>query len=747
MTSKNLSFKYLVRHHMTSRLWAVALGILGCLGSLLLPVFIIQQNYKLEVSLAEQNVSNYTVERALKNAQESILSILSFDNPFIKLVLIVLAILCGVAMFRYLHERNQVDFFHALPVKRGQWFAANYVSGVLLVLPIYLIVLFISIGCANAMGLGGQLNPASILQGIVGNILYFLLNYSVTVLCTILTGNTIITVLLVIWAEFSLTLLMIMVQAYQAMFYETFVSGMPLVESLMRYGSPICNYLVTLASGTAIGIPMLGGELSISIPQGMAIAVYPLVLTIVLAALSYFLFCRRKSENSGMAIAFPRFRAPLKWYMCVVSGFAFSLLFVLMFSRNGGWMWFGLIFGVILCHMVVEIVYAFDFKSLLAHWKQMIALSVVAVALIQGIKMDIFGYDRYVPSLDSIASASLESNHYTISESQNYYVEHSKPQFQLTDQDSIATIQQIAQLSVENNTFPDDEGYNPDYYYSYSYMIHYTLKNGNRVSRQYNAVPTDVVQDTINKLICSTPYIEEYSNFSHLVIPSQEQGTVRLEVFNSTTPDSMPALATTISVDTIQKIVDQLHADMLANAEKHLSEVPCLQLDLYIDFFERPEQDLASGLVELAVYPSDTASLALIQQLTGVEPATLTHENVQSIEITSYTDEEYAEFMQNYNGYNEDRFYSMHTVTVTDPQTLDTLLASAVPVSMYSGAGYMVESASGSDWNMKHNLSIYAMITGDYEDSQWSTSESLVYLKNEFPQQLIEQLIAQNVPS
>ena len=746
MTSKNLSFKYLIRHHMTSRLWAVALTVLGCLGSLLLPVFIIQQNYKLEINLAEQGVSNYTVERSLKNAQEAILSILSFDNPFIKLVLIVLAILCGVAMFRYLHERNQVDFFHALPVKRGQWFAANYVSGVLLVLPIYLIVLFMSIACANAMGLGGQLNTASILQGIVGNILYFLLNYSVAVLCTNLTGNTIITVLLVIWVEFSLTLLMIMVQAYQAMFYETFVSGMPLVESLMRYGSPICNYLVTLASGTAIGIPMLGGELSINIPQGMAIAVYPLVLTLVLTALSYFLFCRRKSENSGMAIAFPHFRAPLKWYMCIVSGFAFSLIFVLMFSRYGGWMWFGLIFGVILCHMVVEIVYAFDFKSLLTHWKQMIALSIVAIALIQGIKMDIFGYDRYVPSLDSIASASLESSYYTISESQNYYLEHSKPQFQLTDADSIAAIQKIAQLSVENNNFPDNENYNSDYD-SRSYMVHYTLKNGNRVSRQYTSAPNDVVVDTINKLISSTPYVEKYSNFSHLVIPSQEQGTVRLEVSNSTTPDSMPALATTISVDTIQKIVDQLHADILANAEKHLSEVPCLQLDLYIDFFERPEQDLASGLIELAVYPSDTASLALIQQLTGVEPATLTHENVQSIEIISYTDEEYAQFMQNYEGYNEDRFYSMHTVTVTDPQTLDTLLASAVPVSMYSGAGYMVESASGSDWNMEHNLSIRAMITGNYEDSQWSTSENLVYLKSEFPQQLIEQLIAQNTAS
>ena len=49
MTSKNFSTKYLVRQNLTSRMWAIALGILGCLAGLLLPVFVIQQGYRAEL--------------------------------------------------------------------------------------------------------------------------------------------------------------------------------------------------------------------------------------------------------------------------------------------------------------------------------------------------------------------------------------------------------------------------------------------------------------------------------------------------------------------------------------------------------------------------------------------------------------------------------------------------------------------------------------------------------------------------
>lgn len=46
MTSKNLSYKMLVRRNLSSRLWMLALTLLGSLGTLLLPLFMVRENFQ-----------------------------------------------------------------------------------------------------------------------------------------------------------------------------------------------------------------------------------------------------------------------------------------------------------------------------------------------------------------------------------------------------------------------------------------------------------------------------------------------------------------------------------------------------------------------------------------------------------------------------------------------------------------------------------------------------------------------------
>lgn len=729
MTSKNFSTKYLVRQNLTSRMWAIALGILGCLAGLLLPVFVIQQGYRAELEWIQQGNSSQTPAEALSNAQGQIGTLLSLDNPFIKLVLIVLAILCGVSLFRYLHDRRQVDFFHALPVNRGKLFVLNYMSGVLLVIPVYLIILLIAIACAGAMGFAGGLHGGMIVQGMLGNLAYFLLNYTVAVLCTILTGNTIITVLLGVWAEFGITLLMIMVQVYQAMFYQTFATGMPAVENLMMYGSPIGSYLLSGYDQQSLSFPVIG-QLAAHLPGGMGALLYPVVLTIVLLALSFVLFCRRRSENSGMAIAFKPFQPPLKWFMCLVSGLAFSLIFTALFNRSSGWRWFGLVFGVVLCHMVVEIVYDFDFKALLHHWKQMILVTVLAILLLAGIQNDVLGYDRYVPDVDDIASVAIEDSMYTYMTGSEL---NDPDTSQLTDADSIALVHEIAERSVQNlDSAVEDEPVN-------SYTVHYTLKNGTRAARNYYSVRADVVKDQIIALVTSPAYLERYSTLQNIHLPDGGQGTSHMELRNSICPEGLPAQRILTEREDIQAVIDTLRKDQMANAEAHLQEVPVLSLSLYNEwrFPERdPNERNCYGLCELSVYPSDTASLALIEQMTGLRPAVLSHENVQSIDIVAYTEEEYQQMMESSYRYGGDQvFIESHTMTVTDAETIDALLENAVTQSMrtYSGPDIAMQSFEGS-------VVISAKIVSRGLNATWTTDEQIYYPEGQAPTALLAQL-------
>lgn len=726
MTSKNFSFKSLVRHNMTSRMWAIALSILGCMAGLLLPIFAIQQDYQVQLKFTTEPDYARTAADVLKNTQNSIAQVISFDSPFIKLVLIVLATLCGVAMFRYLHDRRQVDFYHALPISRGKLFAVNYISGVLLVLPFYLIVLVIGLIFVSAMGLGDQITGALLVQSILGNIAYFLLNYTVAVLCTVLTGNTIITVLLGIWAQLGIPVLMVMVQCYQAMFYETFSSTVPLMQTFVLYGSPMCNYLVTFHDTHTMYVPLF--DTALDVVGGMAVLIYPVILTIVLGVLSYFLFVRRKSENTGMAVSFRRAKAPIKWFMSMFSGLGFGLIFTVIFSGTSGGMWFGLVFGVALCHMIVEIIYDFDFKALLHHWKQMIVLAILAVVVVAGIKNDVFGYDNYIPDVDDIASAAIESSYYNID--WNYNVQDIYKD-QLTDAESIEKIHQLAELSVANNGKPE-EGDS-----TYAYTIHYTLKNGDHVSRCYTEVPTNVVQDMMVDLVASEQYLKQYSTLQTLRIPAtNEEGMTRLEVRNSAAPEGTLPQATLISRNEIQEVIDQLRADQIANAEAHLKEFPVMQLTIENEWAERPEDNRgALYSADLMVYAADTDTLALIKRLTGVEPVKLSHENVNSIEITQYDDQEYYDYMNQYGEYGQDRFMEAHTVTVTDPATIDALLESAITGSMTSRSGFLAQTAS-----YENNLAISAVIENHQGNETWATKESLFYPEGKMPTELINQL-------
>ena len=726
MTSKNFSFKSLVRHNMTSRMWAIALSVLGCLAGLLLPIFAIQQDYQVQLKFTTESDYARTAADVLKDTQNSIAQVISFDSPFIKLVLIVLATLCGVAMFRYLHDRRQVDFYHALPISRGKLFAVNYISGVLLVLPFYLIVLVIGLIFVSAMGLGGQITGALLVQSILGNIAYFLLNYTVAVLCTVLTGNTIITVLLGIWAQLGIPVLMVMVQCYQAMFYETFSSTVPLMQTFVLYGSPMCNYLVTFHDTHTMYVPLF--DTALDVVGGMAVLIYPVILTIVLGVLSYFLFVRRKSENTGMAVSFRRAKAPIKWFMSMFSGLGFGLIFTVIFSGTSGGMWFGLVFGVVLCHMVVEIIYDFDFKALLHHWKQMIVLAILAVVVVAGIKNDVFGYDNYIPDVDDIASAAIESSYYNID--WNYNVQDIYKD-QLTDAESIEKIHQLAELSVANNGKPE-EGDS-----TYAYTIHYTLKNGDHVSRCYTEVPTNVVQDMMVNLVASEQYLKQYSTLQTLRIPAtNEEGMTRLEVRNSAAPEGTLPQATLISRNEIQEVIDQLRADQIANAEAHLKEFPVMQLTIENEWAERPEDNRgALYSADLMVYAADTDTLALIKRLTGVEPVKLSHENVNSIEITQYDDQEYYDYMNQYGEYGQDRFMEAHTVTVTDSATIDALLESAITGSMTSRSGFLAQTAS-----YENNLAISAVIENHQGNEIWATKESLFYPEGKMPTELINQL-------
>lgn len=312
-------------------------------------------------------------------------------------LLIILALIAGISAFRYLHVKNQTDFFHALPIRRGQLFASHVLTGILAVLPAYIFGVLLSCAVIAAHGYGEILSAKEILFSIVVHIAGFLLVYAVTVLAAILCGNTLVSLLLCAWFQFGLlvgwigldSLLYILMPA-RTQGAVVSLSLSPMIEAFQLVGG--------LTDDTISSI-QLGKETASG-----------LVAVIVILALAYFLNHIRASENTGMSIAFPALQLPFKLYMVSVVGIFGGLVFENMTS-SWGMLFVGMAIGVFLTACVVEIVYDMDFHSLFHHWKGTLVYAAVVVVAVGFVSLDVIGWNSKLPDRSEIVSAQLISGY------------------------------------------------------------------------------------------------------------------------------------------------------------------------------------------------------------------------------------------------------------------------------------------------------------------------------------------------
>ena len=205
MTSKNLFSKNgLLWENCRRHMWIPVFSIAGFLLASLLPIImLIQQFYERNTTLSK---SDY--QWAFSQTQGQLSQILSTGNFFPAAGLIIMAIIGGLGVFFYLHSRSETDFYHSLPITRSQLFVVNYLTTPVIVIPVYILCSILACVVTAGSGFSGAISVPIIAFSILTNCLFFLLIYSFAVLAAILCGNRIISVLLLISIDFSLSALL-----------------------------------------------------------------------------------------------------------------------------------------------------------------------------------------------------------------------------------------------------------------------------------------------------------------------------------------------------------------------------------------------------------------------------------------------------------------------------------------------------------------------------------------------------------
>lgn len=633
MTSKSFSSKGLLGNSMRRNLWALVLSGVGFFLSLLLPALMTMQN-ALEQRVRDlKELPQAHVEINWQGAMNNAASMLSGGNLFVKVVFIVLAVVCGVAMFAYLHSRQKVDFYHSLPISRTRLFANNFLTGVVCTFSTYLVMLAITVGCAYAMGCGEAVRWDEIGGAILCNLIVFLLIYALTVLTTVVCGNTIITLLLLAWVFFSPMLVRALQLCLLDKFYNTFASswGMPEKFASAICLSPVVKYFgldgamyndFDLANADAVGQSALG------------LLIGYLIAAAVVTVLALFLFRIRKSERAGTALAFTPTKLPIKVYMCLTMGVAFGWVFGMI--AGNFWFWPGLVIGTVLFHWIVEIIYAFDFRAIFAKPLHLLAILVVLVAGMLAMQFDVTGYDTWLPDRDDLTAVDINGS--------------GDPA--LTDPSNIDAVYRLMEIGVQAEQERDADSDNS---LSYTFVTVNCQMGSRTAARQYMLPETEEV----NALLDQIEQSEGYKRAKWPLFRFDASGDERQPMItvNVETADGISTVELR-QPGQITQVIDMLREEALAETQ---DSRPVMDVELYyLDSDGSREEYYGTA----SVTEANTKTLALIEQLTGLTPVPMRAEDV---------DRMWIEYLVSLSPDASE----WQTVEVTDPADMQALLDNA----------------------------------------------------------------------
>lgn len=684
MTSKSFSSKGLLGNSMRRSLWALVLSGVGFFLSLLLPVLMQVQNALENRAEWLANLTQAGVEQNWQQAMNTVAATLGGENPFVKAAFLVMAVVCGVALFAYLHNRQKVDFYHSLPISRTRLFANNFLTGIVCTLLTYFIMLAITLACVYAMGCGEAVRWGEIGGAVLCNLIIFLLVYALTVLTTIVCGNTIITLLLLVWVFFSPMLIRILQIGLFTNFYETYTSADAYYNlGLAAFLSPVFQYF------GIDGLHFRGSSFVFGGTDGssaLGLLVGYLIAAAVVTALALFLFRIRRSERAGTALAFTPTKLPIKVYMCLVMGVAFGWVFGMI--AGNFWFWPGLVIGTVLFHWIVEIIYAFDFRAIFAKPLHLLAILVVLFAGMLAMQFDVTGYDTWLPDREDITAVDIDSV--------------TAPQ--LTDPANIDAVYRLMEMGVQEvqkgtEVTPDNES---DYR-----TVRITCQLGNHTAaRRYRSIPDT---DEVGALLDQIEQSEEYKRAKWPLFRFDEA---------STDPNRRPLIdvrahtaggMTSVELSNPEKLVQVVTTLREESLSRTGSSKPVMFLSLY--YLDEEGNYNYDG--EAYVTEADTKTLALLEEQTGLTPVPYSVDEVLSIQIE-------------YGVKVELDATEWQTVQVTDRADMQALLTDGIDETM-------VDYRSDSQYANREDYTV--VITAQLRDD---TMVMLAYLAEDWPSEIVD---------
>lgn len=442
------------------------------------------------------------------------------------IITVVIAVIAGFASFYFVYNSRAVDFYFSQPVKRRRMFINIFATSILAFAGFTLVFRVFGILIAVCMK---AITAPIILYAFVDcllNILLFISLYALSALAVLVSRNVIIAVI----TDFILLaggpLIRLLFTGLKATYFATYSDLGWMLDPPERLHPDLLSSIGDHISIIQIAefnrmmeLPDLSGT-------GGFIAASVLIGAVGVV-LAYFAFIHRKAEDIGPGYVHPAIKNAAKFIVAIALTITAALIVDAMMDTSfSGFMlpfFIILAFTAFVSCMVIEVVCAADIKKALYRlWHGAVAAG-AALLVLAIFKVDMTGYDSYVPDASQVESAAIFGQSY----SRDYFDEngeyvnnnmHFAREMKLTDIEAVTRIAAIGQSNQRNlrlagGQYPDVDTYgviserSGKYKYEdgYSVTVLYRMKNGGYRSRTLY-IPQNIDETAMNAVVGTDEY-------------------------------------------------------------------------------------------------------------------------------------------------------------------------------------------------------------------------------------------------
>ena len=735
MTSRSLFFKYM-KENTKQRIWNLALVLLLCFFAFPVTTALWSSTAFRPENLNSSLPADLARTQAQRDFTRDMLRMYSMKGGALAFMLTIAAVVLAASGFAYLHSKKKTDFYHSLPIRREMLYAVTCLNGFLYMAVAYLG--FLTIAAVMIRVKGVPFDWGSLYLASVEHLCFFALVYMTAILSMLLTGNLVVGLLgtgvLFSWGP----VICMTISAYFSEYFTTFYGDDSFLLALSERTSPVAWYVKACMSS-----------------QPGRMALWAMLAAAVLFLLGMLLYRRRPSEAAGHAMAFPITEPIIRFLIAVPSSLLLGAMFHSMMYEDG-WTVFGLVCGLLLVSCIIEIIYHFDFKSLFAHKRQLLVSAVFVGVVFAIFRFDLFGYDRYLPATEKLASGGIYSDlldpdatsqyHSTVEYTEGWYgvTFDAMPsstladEMQISDDQGLELLHTIAAQGVHDAAQARDRflrGHGRSYDLEegdeafHNVTIAWHLRNGRTVYRSYR-----VNVSGVRAALEAVYNLDAYKTAMYPVLSLSADDVAGINYKEEDECSHVKLAGADVKAALLAAYQEELKA---LTSETRAHEMPIAE----IQFKTNEQQALIQKLRDeggnytlfnhyyyYPIYPSFTKTIALLRAC-GVEVGgTVTPEKTASITLSyqgvAVSEEEMApadtELGQRQRKYLSDDSRAM--LTVTDPEQIREILAASASHSVVS-LNPLAETDCGMEIcvDMKRSDTKFAVNVGQLKSSDVAT--------------------------